>query len=75
MNKLPPFKGPHSRIPIQIPVLGRGFLNHGSTLWRVQGLLTSRPSTRTITFRKESELKPGKLLYTLRPYRAIHAVV
>ena len=32
INKHPPFKGLHIRIPIIIPIKGRGFINHGSTL-------------------------------------------
>ena len=31
INKPPPFKG-LIRIPIIIPIKGRGFINHGSTL-------------------------------------------
>ena len=30
MNKPPPFKGLDIRIPIIIPIQGRGFINHGS---------------------------------------------
>ena len=32
INKPPPFKGLHIRIPIIIPIKGRGFINHGSIL-------------------------------------------
>ena len=32
INKPPPFKGLDISIPIIIPVKGRGFINHGSTL-------------------------------------------
>ena len=31
-NKPPPCKGLKIRIPIIIPIKGRGFINHGSTL-------------------------------------------
>ena len=31
INKPPPFKGLNIRIPSIIPILGRGFINHGST--------------------------------------------
>ena len=37
MIKPPPFKSLHIRIPIIIPIKGRGFINHGSTLG-LQGL-------------------------------------
>ena len=32
LNQPPPFKGPNNRIPIIIPIQGRGFINHGSGL-------------------------------------------
>ena len=32
INKLTPFKGLNIRIPIIIPIKGRGFTNHGSGL-------------------------------------------
>ena len=32
INKPPPFKGLNIRIPIITPIMGRGFINHGSTL-------------------------------------------
>ena len=32
INKHPLFKGLHIRIPIMIPIKGRGFINQGSTL-------------------------------------------
>ena len=32
INKPPPFKGLNIRIPIVIPIKGRGFINQGSTL-------------------------------------------
>ena len=32
INKPPPFKGLNIRIPITIPIKGRGFINHGSGL-------------------------------------------
>ena len=33
INKSPPFKGLHiMRIPVVIPIKGRGFINQGSTL-------------------------------------------
>ena len=32
MNELPPFKDLDIRIPIIIPIKGRGFINHGSGL-------------------------------------------
>ena len=32
INKPPPFKGLSTRIPIIIPIKGRGFINKGSTL-------------------------------------------
>ena len=32
INKPPPFKGLHIRVPIIIPIKGRGYINHGSTL-------------------------------------------
>ena len=32
MNKLPPFKGLNIRIPILIPIKGRGVINQGSGL-------------------------------------------
>ena len=32
INKPPPFKGLNIRIPIIIPIMGRGFTSHGSTL-------------------------------------------
>ena len=32
INKPPPFKGLNVRIPIIIPIKGRGFINHGSGL-------------------------------------------
>ena len=32
INKPPPFKGLNIRIPIIIPIKGRGFINHGSGL-------------------------------------------
>ena len=31
INKPPPFKGLNIRIPIIVPVQGRGFVNQGST--------------------------------------------
>ena len=34
MNKSLPFKGRNIRIPTIIPIKGRGFINHGSTLGR-----------------------------------------
>ena len=37
-NKSPPFKGLNVRIPIIIPIKGRGFMNQGSRLgFRVKG--------------------------------------
>ena len=32
INKHPPFKGPKIRIPMIIPIWGRGFIEHGSGL-------------------------------------------
>ena len=32
INKPPPFKDLNIRIPIMIPIKGRGFINHGSGL-------------------------------------------
>ena len=29
MNTPPPFKGPNIRIPIRIPIKGKGFINQG----------------------------------------------
>ena len=34
INKLPPLRGFDIRIPIIIPIKGKGFINHGSTLGR-----------------------------------------
>ena len=34
INKPPPFKGLKKRVPIIIPIRGRGFINQGSTLSR-----------------------------------------
>ena len=34
INKLPPFKGLNITIHTIIPIKGRGFINHGSTLFR-----------------------------------------
>ena len=39
INKPAPFKGLNIRIPIRIPIKGRGFINQGSGLgFTVQGL-------------------------------------
>ena len=39
IHKPPPFKGLNIRIPIIIPIKGKGLINHGSTLgFRVWGL-------------------------------------
>ena len=32
MKKPPPFKGLNIRIPVITPIMGRGFINHGSAL-------------------------------------------
>ena len=32
INERPPFKGPNIRIPIVIPIKGRGFINQGCGL-------------------------------------------
>ena len=32
INKLPPFKGLYIKIPMILPIRGRGCVNHGSTL-------------------------------------------
>ena len=37
INKPPAFKGLNIRIPIIIPIKGRGFINQGSTLCRRSG--------------------------------------
>ena len=37
INEPPPFKDLDIRIPVIIPIQGRGFMNQGSTL-RIQGL-------------------------------------
>ena len=40
INEPPPFKGLNIRIPMLIPIMGRGFLNKGSTLgFRVSQVL------------------------------------
>ena len=36
INKPPPFKGLNIRIPIIIPIKGRGFINHGSGLLKIK---------------------------------------
>ena len=33
INQPPPYEGLNIRIPIIIPIKGRGFINHGSGLW------------------------------------------
>ena len=38
INNPPPFKDLNIGIPIIIPIKGRGFLNHGSTLFRPRGV-------------------------------------
>ena len=42
INKPPPFKGLNTRIPIIIPIKGRGFINHGSG---VRAFLFTEPTT------------------------------
>ena len=38
INESPPFKGPNIRIPIIIPIKGRGLINQGSTLGVQSGI-------------------------------------
>ena len=37
IDKPPPLKGLNIRIPVLIPIKGRGVINYGSTLYRVWG--------------------------------------
>ena len=37
INQPPPFKDLNIRIPITIPIMGRGFINHGSGLGPIVG--------------------------------------
>ena len=45
MNEPPPFKGLNTRIPIIIPIKGRGFINQGSGL--IQEPMILREDRRT----------------------------
>ena len=51
INKPPPFQGLSIRIPIIIPIKGRGFINRGSGLIYIEAssqiVFTPAPKTRT----------------------------
>ena len=38
--RLPPYKGPSIRITVRVPIKGRGFINHGSTLPQLRSAST-----------------------------------
>ena len=42
INKPPPFKGRNIRIPIRIPIEGRGFIHQGSTLVQLKACILLR---------------------------------
>ena len=76
INDAPPFKGLNMRIPIIIPMTGRGFINHGSGLpdWGFcRGSSTCRdphsPSRQTTgkVNPKPQTLDPISLTHTLDP--------